>query len=119
MADKLMPLFPEHKTYVEVFGGSGAILINKKPSEIEVYNDIEDALKRVEICRELNLRPFAQPYLNPNSTKYEVSQEQRDFVSWVNQREFFQKMPFRLFKIARHNKNAGVVPDNNRIALII
>ncbi len=44
MADKLMPLFPKHKTYVEVFGGSGAILINKKPSEIEVYNDIDGEL---------------------------------------------------------------------------
>ena len=44
MADKLMPLFPDHKTYVEVFGGSGAILINKKPSEIEVYNDIDGEL---------------------------------------------------------------------------
>ena len=44
MADKLMPLFPDHKTYVEVFGGSGAILINKEPSEIEVYNDIDGEL---------------------------------------------------------------------------
>ena len=44
MADKLIPLFPDHKTYVEVFGGSGAILINKKPSEIEVYNDIDGEL---------------------------------------------------------------------------
>ena len=44
MADKLIPLFPYHKTYVEVFGGSGAILINKKPSEIEVYNDIDGEL---------------------------------------------------------------------------
>ena len=44
MLDKLIPLFPSHKTYVEVFGGSGAILINKKPSEIEVYNDIDGEL---------------------------------------------------------------------------
>ncbi len=44
MADKLIPLFPDHKTYVEIFGGSGAILINKKPSEIEVYNDIDGEL---------------------------------------------------------------------------
>ena len=44
MADKLMPLFPKHKTYVEVFSGSGAILINKEPSEIEVYNDIDGEL---------------------------------------------------------------------------
>ena len=86
---------------------------------ILVRNDIEDALKRVEICRELNLNPFAQPYLNPNSKEYKVSREQRDFISWVNKKAFFKKMPWELFKIARHNKNAGVVPDNNRIALMI
>lgn len=38
--DKIIPLFPEHKVYVEVFGGSGIILFTKEPSEIEVYNDI-------------------------------------------------------------------------------
>jgi DNA adenine methylase len=44
MTDKIIPLFPKHKTYVEVFGGSGVILINKKPSNIEVYNDIDGEL---------------------------------------------------------------------------
>jgi DNA adenine methylase len=28
-----------HKTYVESFGGSGAVLLNKGPSPVEVYND--------------------------------------------------------------------------------
>ncbi len=85
---------------------------------ILVRNDIEDALKRVEICRELNLNPFAQPYLNPLSEKYAVSRDQRDFISWVNRKSFFKKMPYELFKIARHDRNAGVVPDKIRIALI-
>ncbi len=85
---------------------------------ILVRNDIKDALRRVEICRNLNLNPFAQPYLDTNSINYKVSQEQRDFVSWVNQKQFFKKMPYELFKIARHNRNAGVLPDKNRIALI-
>ena len=44
MTDKLIPLFPQHKTYVEVFGGSGTILINKELSNIEVYNDIDGEL---------------------------------------------------------------------------
>jgi len=31
--------FPEHKTYVDVFGGSAAILLTKSPSDGEVFND--------------------------------------------------------------------------------
>ncbi|MHB1696564.1 MAG: DNA adenine methylase [bacterium] len=42
LSDKIIPLFPEHRTYVEVFGGSGVVLINKKPSDIEVYNDLNE-----------------------------------------------------------------------------
>jgi DNA adenine methylase len=37
--DFILPLLPWHKTYVEVFGGSGAVLLAKKPSEFEVFND--------------------------------------------------------------------------------
>lgn len=44
LSDKLIPLFPEHRTYVEVFGGSGVVLINKAPADIEVYNDIDENL---------------------------------------------------------------------------
>ena len=32
---------PEHEVFVEVFGGSGTILLNKPPSEVEVYNDLD------------------------------------------------------------------------------
>lgn len=35
---------PAHNCYVEVFGGSGAILYNKSPSTVEVYNDLNDDL---------------------------------------------------------------------------
>lgn len=40
----IIQFFPEHQTYVEVFGGSGSILINKPRSKFEVYNDIDDNL---------------------------------------------------------------------------
>jgi len=40
----LLPLIPEHKTYVEVFGGGATILFAKQPSDIEVYNDINPYL---------------------------------------------------------------------------
>lgn len=36
--------FPEHETYVDVFGGSAVVLINKTPSKYEIFNDINDRL---------------------------------------------------------------------------
>jgi len=36
--------FPVHTTFIEVFGGSGVVLFNKVPSEIEVFNDINSRL---------------------------------------------------------------------------
>lgn len=40
----LMELIPPHKTYVEVFGGSGTLLLAKPVSDVEVYNDIDSRL---------------------------------------------------------------------------
>jgi DNA adenine methylase len=40
----LLSLFPPHKTYVEAFGGSGSLLLNKQPSEVECYNELEPGL---------------------------------------------------------------------------
>jgi len=43
-AREIIKLFPEHKTYVEVFGGTLAILLNKKRSWREIANDINDEI---------------------------------------------------------------------------
>ncbi len=40
----ILPLIPKHSRYVEVFGGSAAILLNKPPSAVEVFNDIDAEL---------------------------------------------------------------------------
>lgn len=39
MANWILNHFPDHRCYVEVFGGSGAVIANKNPSRVEVYND--------------------------------------------------------------------------------
>jgi len=41
IAKKIVALFPKHKTYCEPFFGSGAVFFAKKPSKIEVINDID------------------------------------------------------------------------------
>lgn len=44
MKDIILKLFPKHKTFVEGFGGAGHIMFAKNPSEIDVYNDINEGL---------------------------------------------------------------------------
>jgi DNA adenine methylase len=67
----LLPLIDntQHKTYVEPFGGSAAVLLNKKPAPIEVYNDIySDVVNFFKTLREqgdkllplLQLTPYSR-----------------------------------------------------------
>lgn len=44
LAPKLVPLIPEHQTYVEVFAGGAALFFEKPISPIEVINDLDSAL---------------------------------------------------------------------------
>lgn len=44
MVNKLLPLIPKHKIYVEPFGGGANLLIAKEPSPVEVYNDLDSGL---------------------------------------------------------------------------
>jgi DNA adenine methylase len=41
LAERLVALLPAHKTYVEPFAGSGAVLFAKDPAETEVINDAD------------------------------------------------------------------------------
>ena len=38
---QILPLFPSHDRYVEVFGGGASLLFAKSPSTSEIYNDVD------------------------------------------------------------------------------
>lgn len=57
LAPAIIKQFPEHKTYVEVFGGAAWVLFRKEPSPVEVYNDIDGDL--VNLFRVVKHRPSA------------------------------------------------------------
>ena len=65
----LLPLLPPAKHFIDLFGGSGAVLFNRVPSPIETYNDIDDGVvnffrvlreKPAELLRLLALTPYSR-----------------------------------------------------------
>lgn len=68
-AQKIVSLFPQHRSYVEPFFGSGAVLFNKIPSAIETVNDLDGDIvnfftilreKPNELAEALSLTPYAR-----------------------------------------------------------
>lgn len=50
IAPWIISKFPEHKAYVEVFGGGAGVLLRKPRSKIEVYNDIDTQVVNLFHC---------------------------------------------------------------------
>lgn len=71
LAPWILSLFPEHRTYVEAFGGAASVFLQKPRARAEVYNDLDGEVVNVfrvlqdphtaaELQRLLSLTPFAR-----------------------------------------------------------
>ena len=67
--DWLLPLLPECRHYCEPFAGSAAVLLNRNPSPVETYNDIDGEVAHFfrvlrespeELIRAIGLTPFSR-----------------------------------------------------------
>jgi DNA adenine methylase len=67
--DWLMPLLPEAHHYCEPFAGSAAVLLNRTPSPVETYNDIDGEVvnffkvlrdSKDELIEAIALTPFSR-----------------------------------------------------------
>lgn len=71
--DFILPYLPSDAThFCDVFGGSAAVLINRKPAPVETYNDIDSELVNFfevlrsqgeELIRAISLTPFSREEL--------------------------------------------------------
>jgi DNA adenine methylase len=70
--DWLLPLLPDATHFCDVFGGSAAVLINRDPSPVETYNDIDSELviffrvlrnQKEALVEAIGLTPFSREEL--------------------------------------------------------
>lgn len=93
--DFLLPRLPEDaKHFCDVFGGSAAVLVNRKPAPVETYNDIDSELVNFfevlrgssspKLIRAIALTPFSREELlracTPAPVRSKVERARRFYV---------------------------------------
>ena len=97
-AKKIIPYFPIHNTYVELFGGGASVLLQKSPSNIEVFNDINgDLINFFRVLR--NKKKFKEFYDILNLIPYS-RQEYYDSINSLQEGSDIEKS-IKFFIIAK------------------
>lgn len=84
----LLPLLPKCHHYCEPFGGSAAVMLNREPSPVETYNDIDGEVvnffrvlrdKKNELVEAIGLTPFSREeyYIALTNGKESISDIER------------------------------------------
>ena len=91
LAKDIVRHFPKHQTFVDVFGGSGAVLLANRPSKIEVYNDLNhklaslfrvlsDKQKTEDLIQRLNATPYSRTVYEKAVKDIETTTEEIDLA---------------------------------------
>lgn len=77
LADVLIPRFPPHKCYVEVFAGGAALYFARQPADVEVINDINGEL--------VNLYRVVQHHLEEFVRQFKWALSSRQVFRWMQE----------------------------------
>ena len=108
LADKLIPLFPQHECYVEVFCGGAALYFLRPPAPVEILNDINGEL--------VNLYRVVQHHLEEFVRQFKWAISSRQVFEW--QKETKPKILTDIQRAARfyylqHHAFGGKVTGQN------
>ncbi len=90
IADRLVAMLPAHKTYVEPFAGSAAVLFAKERSEVEAINDADTEIARAyKLIQKLKPKDIAKlrekKWVGDEATfKSLIDASPRDDVGWLH-----------------------------------
>jgi len=85
IAEKIITYFPQHRIFIDLFGGSASVLLKKPRSEIEVYNDLDHEMVNLlrvardradELAQKLYLTPYAREEFKASFTPSDDPLEQ-------------------------------------------
>lgn len=94
LAPWIISMFPKHRSYLEPFFGSGAVLFNKPRSGIETVNDLDNNVVNLFECiRENPERLAAMVYMTPYSREvYERAYQETSGDKYEKAFKFFIKL---------------------------
>ena len=75
LADQLIPRFPPHKCYVELFAGGAALYFLRPPAEVEVVNDINGDI--------VNLYRVVKHHLEEFVRQFKWALSSREVFKWL------------------------------------
>lgn len=115
MAEQIVSLMPPHRSYLEPFFGSGAVLFNKSPSAIETVNDIDGDITNFfrvlreqtdELIRLVSLTPYSREAFDDAHENRGIEPLDRAYRFAIRSRmghgfKTYQKTGFKIDRFAR------------------
>lgn len=122
LAKIILPMFPEHKGYVEVFGGSAYMLLSKEPSKWEILNDFDSNLMNFWNVVKNNYKEFINSFnyvLVSRETfdDYKNKYKTNNYKNEIEQAHIFYYLVKAGFGADMKNPVFGTGKDRNRLRL--